>query len=504
MLNTSISIDKLIPVKDTVLNFAAKYMRLIGLYLTDNTQIPTSQRVLTFTSLKSVGEFFGYDSKEYFASINYFAGYDGSLTTPSSLNFARYVSETTKPEILGGLVLAKLATIKAIVGSTFDIKLNGTTYSTGVLDLSTATSYSDVGNKIITALKTNNEDIATLAIVMTFNSNKNNYVLTINDTAETWEFDYCATTDLSLALSMTKATGAYLSNSIATQTPAQNMDAIVSFDKNWVSFAKLITLTDADQLALCNWAAERGTNYTYVLFTTDTTVLDINNNDNIIGQVNELNIKNIIKVFGGIELAAFTMGVGACINYTQVNGVLTWAFKSQTGLAYTCNSDQEYDVLTAKGVNFYGNFSSKSDTYLFYQAGKISGDYVFIDNFYNQVWLSDALQNKAAVLFKNTRKIGNGDVGYQQIRSTIGLVMSYALINGVCQTNVEVSEEEAKALENILGFDISGDIYNNGFYLQIGNPTTENKVNRVAPDSNLFYTNNGAIQKLPINTYFII
>ena len=505
MANTkSISIDQLIPIKNTVLNFAAKYMRLIGLYLTDNTQIQTSQRVLNFTSLKKVGEFFGYDSKEYFSAISYFGGYEGSLTTPSSINFGRYVQDTTKPELIGGVVEANLATLKAITGSTFDIKLNGTTYSTGLLVLTTATSYSDIANKIITALKTNNEDLTSLDILMTFNSNRNNYVITINDITTTWEFDYCVNTELSIALAMTKATGAYLSNSIATQTPSKNMDALVSFDKNWVSFASLITFTDAEQLELCQWASHTGTNYAYVVYTKNPLVLDINNNDNLIGQINELKIKNIIKIWGGIELAGFTMGIGACINYIEKAGVLTWAFKSQSNLEYTCDNDEDADVLNAKGVNFYGKYSSKSDTFLFFQRGVITGDYLFIDNFYNQVWLNDALQNKLAVLFQKTKKIGNGDIGYQKIRSTIGLIMTTALNNGVCEINVEITDDEAKALEDIIGFDISGDLYSNGYYLQIGNPTAENKASRTAPDSNLFYTNNGAIQVLPLNTYFII
>ena len=82
--------------------------------------------------------------------------------------------------------------------------------------------------------------------------------------------------------------------------------------------------------------------------------------------------------------------------------------------------------------------------------------------------------------------------------------MSYADNNGVIETGVVISDDEVTELENLVGQDISGDLYTNGYYFLIGTPTQEQKSNRVAPNSLLFYTNNGAIQILPITTYFVI
>ena len=212
MTTNSISIDKLIPINDGVINSAAKFMRLIGLFLSDSIQIPTSQRVLNFKSAKQVGDFFGYDSNEYYVALIYFTKYDGSTTTPPSLDFARYINTTTYSQIVGGSVKAKLSEIKAITGSTFDIVLNGNHYSTGVLDLTTATSYSDVGNKIATALVANNVDLTGLNITMNFDSNRDNYILSINDISQSWIFEDTPATNLSSILMMTKAKGAYLSN----------------------------------------------------------------------------------------------------------------------------------------------------------------------------------------------------------------------------------------------------------------------------------------------------
>lgn len=502
--NNSISMDKLIPIDSAVINPAAKYMRMIGLFLTDSIQIPTSQRVLNFTSAKNVGNFFGYESKEYYAASLYFKKYNGSTTTAPSINFARYIKNTTFSQIVGGSVLLKLSALKQITGSTFDIILNGDTYSSGIVDLSTATSFSNVGEKIVSALKANNTELSTFDITMNFDSNRNNYILSINTISTAYIFEDCPETALSTGLSMTKKTGAYLSNSVAAQTPAKNMDEIVSTTKNWISFTKLITLTEEEELALCDWVNTKSTNYTYMLFTQDQTVLDINNNDNIVGLVKDYGYKNIVMLWGDVDLATFTMSVGAQINYTAKAGAITFAYKSMAGLTYTANTDEEYDVLMSKGVNFYGKFSTKSDEFLFFQYGVITGDFKYIDNFYNQVWLNDALQNKLAVQFGSAKKIGNGDIGYNQIRSTVNIVMGYALDNKVCETEVLITDDEATEIENILGFDISGDLYNNGYYLYIGTPTQENKSERVAPDSLLFYTNNGAIQKLPIKTYFVL
>ena len=154
---------------------------------------------MSFSTAKEVGAFFGYESNEYNVAAQYFTGVNNQTKTIKTVWFGRDLTAVGSAWIRGG-VSPDLATLKAITNGAFNISLNGSDVAITGVDLSAATSFSDVATTL-TAEFTN--------AAVTYNTVLKQFVITSTLTGASSTIGYgsapSAGTDLSAALGLSQA-----------------------------------------------------------------------------------------------------------------------------------------------------------------------------------------------------------------------------------------------------------------------------------------------------------
>lgn len=152
----SIPASQIVTVNPRLLKPGGTDLEFNGLLLSKSASIPSSQFVLPFPDPESVGDYFGLESDEYKASVVYFNGYNNSFKKPRAFYVALRNDEARGAFIRGGafgaLVSDTLASLKTITSGDISVRLGmGTMTATGV-DLSAATSMSEIGTILTSAL----------------------------------------------------------------------------------------------------------------------------------------------------------------------------------------------------------------------------------------------------------------------------------------------------------------------------------------------------------------
>lgn len=500
---TAISIDKLIPVTSNVVNAGFTGVTLAGLFLTTNTLVPVNADniVLSFTSAELVGNYFGFSSAEYTYSRNYFTSYTGKFKTPPFILFGRRVNAAVDSYIRGG-GSPSLTALQAITSGAITFNFDGATQALTGINLSAAASLSAVAGIIQTALQVS---LATATVV--YNSTTESFVVNSGVTTGSSTITYCASTPLSDALKLTQATGAVLSQGSDALTVDENMTLITTVTTNWAS---LSTIYDAasvspytEALDICSWVTAQDYAFAYILWSLEANLLVVGNTSNIATQLAAGEYANVFPVYGSQAHAAFFMGMGASIDYNRQNGTISAASKSQSGLAASCTTDEQYDALIAKNFNFYGKFSARATEYVFSETGAASGQFLWIDNIWNNIWLSDYLQNAIATLFANAGRVPNNAKGYQQVKSALNSAMQQAIFNAVAETGNLFDDATKSVLQQQAGYDITPQLTNAGYVIQIVPVTSSQRATRIPPVCNIWYSNGGSINTLPVNLSYV-
>jgi hypothetical protein len=501
---TNISISKLIPITSSTVNGSFTGVELSGMFLTTSNLLPinTTSIATSFSTLEAVGNYFGTGSSEYSMASNYFNSYINSIKGASKLFFGRRVTAAASAFIRSGTTPV-LSTIQAIVAGAITFNFNGGTQVLAALNFSTDTSFSLVATRIQTALQ-----VSIPTATVTYNSNLKAFIASDGLVTGTSTITASAVTTLSTALGFTTATAAVLSQGSPILTVAANMTLITAVTKNW---AGLSTVYDAastapytEALAISSWVNDQNNMYGYICWSQEAALLVLNNiAATIMGQLTTLNYANTFVIYGTNAHAGFIAGIGASIDYRALNGTISFAGKMQSGLAASADTDAEYDALTSNNVNYYGAFAARASTYTFSETGQMLGQFKWLDNLYNQIWLADAVQNTVATLFQNVGKLPNNINGYQTLKSALNTAMQSSVKNGVSQTGNTFDATTKNILQNQAGYDITPLLTSRGYVIQIVPVTSAQRAARTPPVTNIWYTNGGSINNLPINVTYV-
>ncbi|MBV2299690.1 DUF3383 family protein, partial [Escherichia coli] len=103
----------------------------------------------SYYSSSDVSALMGSESKEFLAAQQYFNGYENSSVIPGELLMYRIVTSPVAGYLLSGnLKGVALATLKAIPAGTITLSIDGESTTSTSIDLSTATSFSDIASKL--------------------------------------------------------------------------------------------------------------------------------------------------------------------------------------------------------------------------------------------------------------------------------------------------------------------------------------------------------------------
>jgi len=482
----SIDIRQLVNSVPGVLSGGGSNPVMSGVFLTTNSAVQVGT-ALSFPTYASVAAFFGSSAQESISAAQYFAGFDNSTVKPSVLKFWRYVNANVAAFLRGGsLGSMTLDQLKAIGSGTLIATVDGTLKTASSIALGSATSFSNAATLITTAF--------TSGVTCTYDSQRNAFVLTSATTGATSTITYCTGT-LATALFMTQATGAVLSQGAAATTPAASMDALLLASKNWATFSTLFEPLLADKQAFATWTSQR-TDRVYFAWDTDIGATQTGNTSNFGYLAKIAQYNGVAPLYNRVDDAAFWMGTTASINFNQTNGRIAFSYRSQAGLVPAVYDDTVYANLIANGYNFYGSFSNNTDTFSFAQSGAIPGMWKWLDEYINQIYLNAQLETALINLLINSTSLPYNIDGYNAIRAACADPIRAAKNFGSIRAGVTLTQAQKNQINGAVGFDVSNEMFTEGYYLQISDADGTTRTNRTSPPISLWYMSGGSMRTL--------
>ena len=484
----TIPASQLVDITPRVIGGGLSGMEFNGTFLTKSTRLPAKTAV-PFYTLSDVGAYFGTGSDEYKLAANYFTADSNGTKKPSTLWFYKKV-DAAQAAWIRGSALTDLDTLKAITAGAFKIKVDGTELSITGLDLSAQTSFSGCASAIQTKL-----NAALAGTTCTWDSNFKAFIITSPTVGPTGsvEFATAGTTDITTYMTLGLDAGVKSAGSAITSL-TDTMEGCVGSNSNFFSFMPVYQEDFDGALELATWCNNQGVRFLYVMVDTSNGGKTPNNAACLGAQVSDY--YGICPVYNTKALGAFAMGIAGSIDPSRLEGRKTWAYKQQSGLAYTVDNTSDANALLGNGYNFYGDYATASNQFKLFQNGQVSGIAKWLDTYYGQVFIKDGLQNGwiNAMMMANT--IPYNEAGYGVLRAAAMDTINVAVNAGFIRQGVSLSESQKTQVNTEAGLDISGTLSTQGWYLQILDPTTQVRAERGTPVVNFWYMDGGSIQKI--------
>jgi hypothetical protein len=493
----TINIDALISTSAGVIKPSGDGLQFNGLLITENTQLPVAQ-FLTLNTLLQVQDYFGSSSSEAAIAAVYFNSFDNSTKIPNALNFYHHANAARGAFLRGGDMSAvTLTQLKAMTG-TLTITVDAETHTTASIVLTTATSFSNAATLITAAIAT----AFTVDPVCTYDSISGGFEISSITTGASSIITEASGTIAAL-LKLTVATGAVLSQGIAIQTPSQTMDAVVLNHRNWVTFFTAFEPDLATKELFAAWTNNKNSDYIYVAWDTDTTQLNAAVATDLGSVLKGLNSDGTAVVYGSVNYAALISGGLAGVDTTRPNGWKDMAYKSQAGLAATITTDIDAATLEAKGINFYGDWASRTQDKNFLMHGMITGDWRWIDDFAGQIYLRSKFQESALSLLTQISRLPYNKANYAKLKTVwTGDVIAPAIEIGVIAAGINLDSTQRVLIDNLTGTSGSGDtVATNGWFMSVEDPSAAVRAGRGTPVIIFVYTSGQSIHRLHIPVF---
>ncbi|WP_321905126.1 DUF3383 family protein [Paraburkholderia tropica] len=448
---------------------------------------------------------------------------DGYAYSAASINLSSATSFSSAATLIATGLNATKPTAGVVTGSITATTLTVTAVTSGALQVGTVLSGTGVtAGTTITAFLTGTGGTGTYTVstsqtvtsgtitataatlTVSYSSTTGAYTITSGSTGTVSTAAY-ATGTLAASLYLTSATGAVLSQGAAAATPAAAMTALVAQTTNWASFT---TLFDPDngsgntqKLAFATWNGQQNNRYLYVCWDTDVTPTQSTSATSSLGYlIKQAAISGTFLIYNNVSLAAFSCAIGASIDFTETNGRITYAFKSQSGLTASVTDETVAANLIANGYNFYGSYATANDSFVFLYPGSVSGEFDWADSYVNQIWLNNSFQLALMTLLTNVKSIPYDAAGYALVSAAMQDPITAAGTFGMYDTNVTLSAAEIAEVNNAAGTSIASTLQSQGYYLQILAASATVRAARTSPPITFWYVDGGSIQSIDVSS----
>lgn len=518
----SIPLNNIVKINPGVLDVGNNGNNLFGLMLTKKTGVPAGQTT-AFTSANQVGTIFGKDSDEYKLANVYFSGFTNSDRVAEQLYIAPYFSETTPSSLIGGslqkVTLEQLRSFSDNISVQFNSEL---LTNIKKIDLSDATSFSDAASILSSAI---------------FGDQKT--PVSINDTESESEDDNKNKSDPVGSVTYSEATQSMIINSkmpgdhicvsgtladqlkltnglLCTGSNASNLPTLLDElrQKN-LSFCSVFLTwegSEAEKIELAQWASSTKVDVCVILNDTDKRALDpstINSSDTIdenksfAEKVKNNNYEGVVCVYDNLELCAFIAGYPAAWDLTKTDGRFTAAFRRSSLLTANVYDEQDALTLKTKGYNFYGVWASSTSNFTFMYEGRISGQYIWLDSWFCQVWMRRQFQYYFIMTLLARGQIPYNTDGKGILTTAIKPAIDQYMSFGAIRPGVALADEQIQQLKQAgLNQSQINSITTVGYYLKVDmeRVSPQTRVNRSSPPINFWYTDGQSVQQINMNS----
>lgn len=469
-----------------------------GLMLTDNELVPVGS-VVSYFSAADVSALMGSTSKEFLAAQQYFNGYENSSVIPGELLMYRVITADVAGYLLSGnLKGVALATLKAIPAGTITLTVDGVSTTSSSIDLSTATSFSDIASKLQTGIGASKVAVEWLPIA-------NRFIIRSVTTGADSQVSYASPGALATGLLLTQATAATVSPGSDAVTMTDMMNNIINTNQNWIPFETLVDLNEQQNSELSAWANSQKSRFVFVYHETSAEATIPNNANCFYQKVVVANgYEGTFPVYGSYLYGVMPLAYSASIDFARTNGRVSFKFRGFSGLAPNVSDLATAQALKSNGYNFYGSYSLNKTMAQYASDGAISGKFVWLDSFIDQVWINANLVGAYANLFTNNQSYPFNQNGYGAIQAATIDVANQALTFGAIQKGVVLDQAQIRIVNNTVGKDISATLYSEGWYLFIPTQTGAARLERDLKGAIFYYVDGQLIQSITMSSTAIL
>jgi len=490
----AIPASQLVNVLPGVLAAGGNPLSLNAIFLTDDESVPIGS-IISFPSAEAVAEFFGASSREAEMAAIYFNGFDTSTTKPSTLYFAQFnttnVAAYLRSGSFEGVTLAQLQLISGVLTITVD----GDAFTTGTINLASATSFSNAASLIEAALGA----VGCYATVA-YSSQLNAFVITSPTTGTASEITF-GSGSIATGLKLTEAANAATSQGANTAVASTFMAGIIAETQNWATFTTTFEPNTAGKLAFAAWTNTTNDRFAYAGWDSDPTPAEGAAPSSFGAQVASLDYDGTIPVYDADgSIAAFVCGTVASIDFEQTQGRITLAFKGQAGLVPSVTDAVTYANLIGNSYNCYARFATANDNFTNFQPGLMPGQWKWADAYVNQIWLNNSLQLAFMVLLASVNSIPYNQQGYNLLRAAALDPINAALNAGVIQSGVTLSNSQRAQINTAVGGPAAAVVQTQGWFLDIKDASPEQRALRASPPMTLYYTDGGSVQQIELSS----
>lgn len=310
---------------------------------------------------------------------------------------------------------------------------------------------------------------------------------------------------------LTQELGGVISQGADAQTsPSAFMTAIPGVTQNWATF---MTLFDPDsgsghvnKLKFALWTTQQNDRYAYIAWDTDVTPTETVPATSSFGYaLQQGDYSGTCVIFSPTyDKAAFICGSVASIDFTETNGRTTLAFRHQGGLVADVTTQTAADNLLANGYNFYGAYATANDEFIWFYNGSISGPFLWLDSFANQIWLNNEFQLAFMVLLDNVKSIPYNAAGYELIQAAALDPINAGLNFGAFRPGVTLSEAQRAEVNTIAGATIDTTLQQVGYYFLVKDASPEVRQNRGSPPAIFLYMDGQSVQRLNLSSIDVL
>ena len=366
------------------------------------------------------------------------------------------------------------------------------------------------------------------ALTVAYLSTPGAFVITTGTPGTADSITVANTGALATAMGLTAAAGATASPGAAAATPGAFMDGVVNEVTDWATFTTLWEPVSADKVVFFQWTDAQGDNYAYVCWSTEAEDVDPNATSGSASHtmrsssacpttsarwpsastsrrvlISPTASKCPASTYAPVNLAlkaAFIMGAAACINFEEANGRRNFSYLKQASLSADVTDKDTAAVLKAKRINFYGKLSSKKNSYNREMFGFVSGEFLWMDSYINQIWLNSNLQEDLFLVLDTYPNIPYNTEGYSYISEGLGDTISTALSFGAIQTGITLTAAQANAVNTKAGTNVSSVLETEGWALVIQAATGTIRSGRGSPPIYFFYTDGESVNTLNLTS----
>lgn len=498
----SIKAGYLVAITPRTISAGASDLETNGMLLTKSALLPSGTPAMAFASAAAVAAFFGYASDEAVFAQQYFTGLTNQQKAPTSLIIGRRIDEDAPAWIRGGAISADLAAFKAVTDGAMKITIDGSEKTATAVDLSDATSLSEVIQTIATALT---------GCTGSYDSTTNTFTLTSSTDGASSTVSFASAgddgTDLSAMLCMTQAEGAVLSQGVDAMTEAATLNAICAVTANWAQFTTLWEVTkQAEAEAYAAWA-DIDDDYVYVFWSSDQNMESTLTQASTIAKAIQDKYNCVFMIYSlDFSTAAFALAYPATIKWDATQGMKVIFGKSASGLSPMVTDEQVATALDDLGVSYVGQFATRNDEFIIANRGELTGSmYGFYDTLIGSIWLRSKLQTSIMNGFATVNRAPYNNVGYTMLKSWCQDPITQAKNAGVIDEGISLSEsQKSQILQETGDSEAAGDLQSKGYFLQVLDPGASVRAQRGSPVAALYYAYGGSIQKVELPVTAVI